>query len=223
MSARIASALYALVAFSCLLNTSPVGASIWTNAAGDGSWANPLNWDTHPVIPNGVDAVADFGRLDLAADATVNLNGNKTAGVLRFGDVVPSHNWEIASGSGNSVLGLDVGAGSPLVHVANPTQSPTPSVNSVNFYPSVVQSATISVRIAGNEGLVKTGAGTLVLTGPNIYTGTTAVRVGTLRLDFSAPNAATADILNRNSTLSLGGGAPGGSGGTLELVGATST
>lgn len=64
--------------------------------------------------------------------------------------------------------------------------------------------------------IVKTGLNTQVLTGASNYSGTTAVNGGTLRLDFSAAGAPTANILNNTangSALVLGGG-------KLDIVGA---
>ena len=46
--------------------------------------------------------------------------------------------------------------------------------------------ATIDAELAGTAGLVKTDAGTLVLTGANSYTGGTAVNGGTLRISADA-------------------------------------
>jgi fibronectin-binding autotransporter adhesin len=70
--------------------------------------------------------------------------------------------------------------------------------------------AAIASVIDGASGLTKTGAGVLTLSGPNIYTGTTTVNGGTLKLDFSAPGAPAANIINYSalsSDLTLGGGA----------------
>jgi autotransporter-associated beta strand protein len=67
--------------------------------------------------------------------------------------------------------------------------------------------ATIAATIAGNAsaGLIKTGAGTLVLGGVNTYAGPTIVRAGTLRLS-------SASALAGSSRLSVGSGA------TLDLT-----
>src|SRR6266516_8155120 len=77
-----------------LLICTGANASVWVNPAG-GSWNAPANWNTAPIIPNAVDAVADFGALDITADTIITLDGNKTAGTLLFGDRAPSHNWII--------------------------------------------------------------------------------------------------------------------------------
>lgn len=43
--------------------------------------------------------------------------------------------------------------------------------------------STVTALLAGDGGIIKVGAGTLVLTGTNSYTGTTSVNVGTLRVN----------------------------------------
>ena len=240
MSARIASAFCALVASSLCLVVAPAsGGSVWTGAAGDSSWSNPLNWDTNPSIPNAVDAVADFSRLDIPGDTTVNLNGNKTAGRLIFGDLVPpfpppagnpppAHNWILATGTPTRELTLDVGSGMPVIDVVNRTAQPTssealagtPGAIGDAYNTFVDQTATINVILAGNEGMAKTGYGTLVLTRGNSYTGTTAVRTGTLVLNHAAAGAPQFNILSTQSGLSLGDFGTHNSGGTLSVVGA---
>jgi fibronectin-binding autotransporter adhesin len=64
--------------------------------------------------------------------------------------------------------------------------------------------------------LTKTGLNTQVFTGPNAYSGSTTVNGGTLRLDFSAAGAPTANILNNTAN----GSALVLSGGKLDIVGA---
>ena len=153
---------------------------------------------------------------------TVTLDGNRTVGTMLFGDTNPSNNWILNAGSpSNSVLTLAVSSGSPLIDVANTTQDPIPSSNSINFFPSVTQSATFNVVIAGTSGLTKTGDGTLIFTRANTYTGTTSVKDGALTLDFSASGAPTSNILANTSSLSLGGGLTSATGGALSIVGAS--
>ena len=52
--------------------------------------------------------------------------------------------------------------------------------------------ATISSTLAGTGGLVKSGAGTVVLTGTNTYTGSTTINAGTIRIssDYNLGNGA---------------------------------
>jgi autotransporter-associated beta strand protein len=132
----------------------------WTNAAG-GSWNTSANWSGN-IIPNAVGANTDFSTLDLTNDATVTLDGSKTVGQLNFGDTTPSNNWSINTGSGGP-LTLALGSGMPAITVNN-------------------QTAAINATLAGTQGLAKNGAGTLLLTGTNSYTGATMVNEGTLRI-----------------------------------------
>jgi fibronectin-binding autotransporter adhesin len=61
--------------------------------------------------------------------------------------------------------------------------------------------------IAGPQGLVKTGGGTLVLTASNAFSGPTTVSAGTLRLeDSSALGTSTGVALGQNNTIELAGG-----------------
>ena len=163
----------------------------WINPVG-GSWATASNWLGNS-IPQGTDMSADFSTLNLTSNATVTLDGPRTLGSLIFADTSASHNWTLAAGSGGS-LTLDVTTGAPLITVLNDT-------------------AAISVPLAGNEGLTKDGAGTLVLAATNTYTGTTTISDGTLDLSGAA-NAlpSGAPVLFDGGNLSIGSQNP-----TLDL------
>ncbi len=134
----------------------------WTNATSNGNWSTAANWKDG-IQANGADYTADFSTLNITGDRTVNLDiiGGRTIGHLVFGDTTPSHNW-ILSSTSSYILTLDVTSDSPTITVNN-------------------QTATISLVLAGNDGMNKLGAGTLILSGANTYTGTTTIRAGTLR------------------------------------------
>ena len=132
----------------------------WIQSAG-GSWNTSSHW-LGGLIASGVGTTARFDTIDLTAASTVTLDGSKTIGHLVFGDTSPSHNWTLATGSGGELI-LDVPTGQPSITVNN-------------------QTTTISASLAGNKGLVKSGTGTLALTGSNVYTGGTLVNQGTLSI-----------------------------------------
>jgi autotransporter-associated beta strand protein len=182
------------------LNFSP---DVWTNASG-GSWSNGANW-SGSVVASGTDAFAIFSTLNLGSNATVTLDGPVTVGNLLFADSTPSNNWFLNAGSGGS-LTLSVSSGTPLISAHN-------------------QTATIGAGIAGNQGLIKTGTGTLVFSGLNSYTGATSVLAGTLQAGagssaFGSNSAVTLsnvlgvtlDLNGFNNTIGslAGGGALGG-------------
>jgi fibronectin-binding autotransporter adhesin len=107
----------------------------------------------------------------------------------------------------------DTLTGSTLTLDTSSGYTPTISVESGNnSLVAVGTRATISSVLAGNEGLTKTGNGTLVLGGTNTYTGPTIVQNGTLIA------ATQAQLGNSTGFISvMGGGSVGFAGGTLVL------
>lgn len=161
---------------------------VWSDPAG-GVWLTASGWNGG-TIASGADKTADFSTLNLTANATVTLAGPLTLGGLTFGDTTPSHDWTLAA-SGAGQLTLSVTSGTPTITVNNRT-------------------ATISTVIAGSQGLLKLGAGTLRLTAANTYTGLTTVYGGsgasTLVLANPAGPAIQGDVFIGKPGASGGGG-----------------
>jgi autotransporter-associated beta strand protein len=132
----------------------------WTNLIG-GSWAVAANW-SNSVVASGTNSTADFSQRTLTGATTVTLDGARSIGGLTFGDQGNTYGWTLGAGSGGP-LTLAVNSGSPTIAVSN-------------------QSAAISVALAGNQGLTKTGPGTLVLSGINTYTNATLISQGTVQV-----------------------------------------
>ena len=147
-----------------VFTTAPLtGNGTWASTTG-GSWTEAANWK-NLVIGSNAGNTADFSTLDLTADATVSLDGDRTIGHLAFGDTTPSNNWTLSTGTGGS-LTLAVSTGTPSIAVDNRT-------------------ATIHPALLGSNGLAKSGAGTLVLAGNNTYLGNTTIDGGVLELSAS--------------------------------------
>ena len=171
----------------------------WTNTAG-GLWSAsaPGNWASN-IIADGTDNTADFSTIDLPTAATppgtttVNLDSTRTIGNLIFGDsdVSTAANWVLANNAtpGN-ILTLDVTSGSPTI-----------TVNALGTN----STATISAVITGNDGLTKAGAGTLVLSAANSYTGATNVDQGTLAVSNSSALNGSAVTVASGARLQLQG------------------
>ncbi len=137
------------------------GSGSWTNLAG-GSWAVASNW-AGGFIADGPGANAGFSIVNLNTDATILLNGLRTVGSLGFRDTTPSHDWSLMPGSGGQ-LTLDMGTGMPAITILN-------------------QTTTLGITLAGDDGFSKEGAGKLVLSGSNLYSGGTVVNTGTLQIN----------------------------------------
>lgn len=148
---------------------------------GGGSWGDTSKWNPSG-LPDGIDNTADLSKVSLSADATVTLDGDHTIGRLVLGNVF--HDWTIAPGTGG-VLTLQVTAGMPSILVQYTT-------------------ATVNVPIAGNQGLLKEGSGTLILGASNTYTGGTTISGGTVQIAADS---------------NLGGGALTIQGATFQVAG----
>ena len=135
----------------------------WTNAASNSAWSTTTNW-SGGLVADGVDAIADFSTLDIAANRTVNLGASRSIGTLIFGDAItPSNNWTLANGTGGPwTLTLATSSGSPAIQVVN-------------------QTATVSALLGGTQGFSKTGAGALTLSNAaNTLSGGISISAGTL-------------------------------------------
>ena len=139
-----------------------LGAGAWTSLAGDGLWGTAGNWLDN-LIPSGANLPAAFSGRDITADETVTLSAPHVIGGLAFGDTDPG-----------SAAGWTL-AGSTLTLAGT---TPTVSVGTLG----TDKNATISLVLAGTDGMTKTGNGTLVLTATNTYLGGTTINGGTLQL-----------------------------------------
>ena len=141
-----------------------VSEAIWTDTNG-GNWLESDNWQ-HGLVGQGSGVTADFSQLTLSDDVSVTLNVPITVGQLIFGDVGNNYSWNVNPGAADT-LTMDA-TNTPAITVSN-------------------QSATITVNIAGTDGLAKLGPGTLTLTGANTYSGGTTIDNGTISTsDFAS-------------------------------------
>jgi autotransporter-associated beta strand protein len=146
---------------------APSSYNTWTNLVSgnaSGSWGNSANWSNG--IPDGVDAVADFSRLNITVNSSVNNDAPRTVAKLLFADTTASHDWSLT----NAALTLASTVIQPVIDVSNRT-------------------VTIGTALLGTQGFRKTGTGQLNIdqnllsnaTGSNTYSGGTYVLGGTLQ------------------------------------------
>lgn len=168
------------------------GNGTWANTAG-GTWSTTGNW-AGATVAGGAGFTADFNGLNLTAPATVSLDSEVALGSLVFGDttatadpssganflngntITPTGGWALNDG-GNflNTLTLDVATGSPVI-----------TVNDLGSYYVAYgvtrKAATINTVIEGTDGLTKSGAGRLALTGANTFSGGLTVAAGTVTM-----------------------------------------
>ena len=156
--------------------TNPLdGSGIWFTSGSHLTWSNG---STDALWANANNDTAVFGDKNGAA-GTVTLNIAITVGGITFNP----------PGSGSYTLT------SNFITLAG--ANPTISVNGSGL------SSTINSGLAGSSGLIKSGAGTLVLGHANTYTGGTAINGGTLELNFVA--AAANNVIPSTSSVTLAG------------------
>jgi autotransporter-associated beta strand protein len=159
------------------------GDGTWTrNNAGDasGAWNVAGNWAS-TNIADGAGFTADFSTIDITTLSTVSLGEPRVIGNLIFGDTdnTTVGRWVLDnSGSASNTLTLS-------------GTTPTITVNNLGNGSITNSTVTISAVIAGTNGLIKDGAGTvagqsthgrgvLVLSGANTYSGGTTISSGAL-------------------------------------------
>ena len=173
-------------------------------SGGDGIWGTSpgeKNWNIAPGAPTGnitwpdtIDSVAIFQGL---SDGIVTLSDPlQTAGIIQN-----STNYSINAGV--ITLVQNSAATNPFIHV----QGGILTIDSV---------------LTGSNGLIKTGAGTLTLTGSNSLSGNSQIENGTLTLSGTLASntvgiTSGASVLNQNGGLSSG--ATLTNAGSLTLIG----
>ena len=175
---------FVFYSFLVLDSANGQASGTWTNAAANSTWGTTTNWASGTVA-SGVDAVADFSTLDIAAARTVSLGANWTIGSLIFGDATtPSNNWALANGTGGPWT-LTLSGSAPAINVVN-------------------QTTTISAVLGGTQGFTKSGTGALTLTGANTITGGINLSTGTLNFSTGSLGANVVDFTG-NATLGWNG------------------
>jgi len=160
----------------------------WTNATSNSAWSTTTNW-SGGLVADGVDAIADFSTLDIAANRTVNLGASRSIGTLIFGDATTaSNNWALANGTGGPwTLTLATSSGAPVIQVVN-------------------QTTTITALLGGTQGFTKSGAGALTLNNAsNTLSGGISLAAGTL--NFTSGSLGTNFVtVTANATLGWSAG-----------------
>lgn len=140
----------------CASQSASAADGTWTNG-GSSVWSTPGNW-SGGIVADGSTFTANFNTLDIAADRIVSLDGDRTLTNLIFGDT------EVVTTPAGWILDNNGSASNNLILAGT---NPTITVNALG----VGKSAVISAIIEGSVGMTKSGAGALVLSGDNTFTG----------------------------------------------------
>jgi autotransporter-associated beta strand protein len=183
----------------------PTSPSVTWNVDSGGNWSAAANWNA-AAAPNGVDQAATLGG-SIAGPVTAALDVPVTLGTLELNG---PHSYRV---SGPNALTMQVSGTIAAINVGSGSHEiAAPVVLTSSSDITVANSAdtlTISGGISGSGMLSKEGKGTLAITGPNAYTGNTAIDAGRLRFQIASGSPAVA----AGTVVTVAPGA------TLELAG----
>ena len=187
----------------------------WDHGANNNRWGSANNWR-----PNGVPGAGDDVIFDNTYDAnlptTIELRGDRSANSLTI-DL--DETFSIVNGTGSRVLTLTSG---DITRTAGSSGSQTLAMTELALGGNSLMdiggtgSLTISSEISGAYSLTKSGAGELILSGANTFSGGVTVSAGTLTLS-NASALGTGDVTLAGGTLRLN--ALNVSVGTLSVTG----
>jgi fibronectin-binding autotransporter adhesin len=178
------------------------------------SWNSGANWVGGSVPTTGANLLFDNSNNAGTIASPLSVSATRTVGLITFDQVnnkLPATLQIDTNGSGGSVartLTINTGI-SILNHVGtvqfNATNFGVLTIalggSNVTFDPQSTSTLTLNPVITGaNNGITKSGTGTLILGGNNTYSGSTAVNSGTLRLGASG-------AINSSPTITVANGA----------------
>lgn len=169
-----------------------------------------INGTVYVTHPNALGS----GSLQLAETTTA---AGDTVRAFLLGDVNIENNLITASASGGAIVTAVFGkaAGDSSESAVNGTVSLNSDTTLLNFHVAeplaILTLTSLITDSTGVRGFLKTGAGTLVITGPNTYEGTTEVNEGTLLANSTGGSATgSGNVLVRTNATVGGTGRIGG-------------
>lgn len=204
----------AIIALACPRSLHAQTSSTWTNTSSNtASWQNSGNWNNG--VPNAVGSSASI-IADITAPQTITLDGAVVLGSLTIGDPTAAGASSYTVNAGTYTSGSSTLAGTLTFDVASGGATLTQTANSAaNLItanialadPLTISNAatsaalTLSGVISGSGGITKTGAGPLVLTGANTFTGGLNLSVGSLRVGNNAALGTGTATIGNTTTL----------------------
>lgn len=204
---------------------------VWQgNSPGTHNWSDASKWQSGQIA-DGPGALANFSVATLSADRNVTIDTPRTIGRMVVGTASGPFHYTFTgmsltfdnNGNGASLLqssgsvgetisvplllkdDLNVSSASSALFTLSGSISSADTEHSIRvstsnpvFIPGVISDG------AGTINLIKTGGGTLILTGTNTYTGDTSVSGGTL-LVYGDQSNATGNVVVSNLGTVLGG------------------
>lgn len=173
------------------------GQGVWTSSSG-GNWTDFANWEEEGGTPglDGNVSVNDTALFGTNGSGSVTLSGtNAELLSVTFSNastpyVLSGTGTLVLAASGSNPASINTLAGSHTISNQVETGS------DITFSNALGTELALAGGIAGPWGIVKSGAGTTILTGPGSYTGTTTISGGTLVVTNGALGSGDVNVAN---------------------------
>ena len=164
--------------------------------------AGAVRFDANSTLSGPVELMADT-RVGTPAVAAVGTFSGSIYGPYGLEIGYPSQPWgKVLLAGVNTYSGMTRVSAGTLEIGANGTLGAGPVINNATLAFSNTGTMTVTNPISGTGRVLKSGAGTLTLSGANTYSGVTDVNAGTLSFGTAAANVGTVSV---TGTLDLNG------------------
>ena len=146
----------ALLALASVEKASAASGNYTATAAG--SWGTAANWSSNPTVPGTTAGDIININSNIAAAATVTLDGTRTMGTLLIGDLDSTAAFTIATGTGGTLTLDQTGVATALVRfgvagstaaIANIISAPITLADNARFYTTLTSPQQLTGIIAG--------------------------------------------------------------------------
>lgn len=189
----------------------PISAA-WTG--GNGTWSNDANWALHEN--SGLTAPQENGNIKFQNSSAVSvvLDQNFDLGELIF-ESAP--NVDINADANQRLLS-NTGVTTRSTATGTYTINTDFEFGALNFFEINAGTVVMNGVLSGNYGMVKSGAGTLVLANDNSFTGFLGVQGGTVRVEGNNAYTGTTTVVNGRVVVALDAGATGALGSSTSAI-----
>ncbi len=207
--ARLRSFLVIASSSLLLIPNGHAAVGTWADDTGNYDWSDATRWSTNPTVPGTTAGdIINFTN-DISSARQITVDTNRTMGSLNIGDSDYTHAFTLATSGAGTLTFDNSGAAAMLTETGSiPDMISVPLILNGNLTASIAGELTLSGGISepgGKRVITKSGAGTLILSNANTYSGGTTIKAGTLRLDHAAAlNAGDGTITFSGGTLQYG-------------------
>jgi len=174
------------------------------DADASGTWSTAVNW-TGDTVPNAIGTIANItgaAGATFSAPRTITLDAARTVGALTLASA------QSVTLAGAATLTLDNKSAAALLNASGADHliSTPLALTAGGVLADIAETKTLTLggAVSGaGVGLVKSGAGSLLLTADNTYSGTTSISGGTLQIGNGGTTGSVAGTITNSGVVRL--------------------